>query len=85
MGETVSGIIEIQGGAVEQQIDEIYLTLHTNYKAERDDHTYEKTATINHYLIHQSFTISQMKREKYHLVFNCHLRHHLQLVIKGLD
>jgi sporulation-control protein len=57
LGEEVSGVIEIQGGSVQQQIDELFLTLHTNYKVERDDHTYEKTATINHYLIHESFTI----------------------------
>lgn len=57
LGETVSGKIEIQGGAVEQQIAEIYLTLHTNYKIERDDHTYQKVATINHYLINQSLMI----------------------------
>lgn len=37
LGETVTGIIEIQGGAVQQQIAEIYLTLHTNYKIERDE------------------------------------------------
>lgn len=57
LGETVSGKIEIQGGAVQQEIAEIYLTLHTNYKVEKDDHTYQKTATISHYLINQSFTI----------------------------
>lgn len=58
LGETVSGVIEITGGAVEQEISEIYLTLHTNYKMERDDHTYYKDATIQHYLINQSFTLS---------------------------
>ncbi|USK58384.1 sporulation protein [Peribacillus asahii] len=57
LGETVSGVIDVQGGTVEQKIDEIYLTLHTNYEVESDDHTYQKTATINRYLITQPFVI----------------------------
>ena len=64
LGETVSGIVEITGGAVEQEISEIYLTLHTNYKMERDDHTYYKDATIQHYLINQSFTISANEKRE---------------------
>lgn len=64
LGETVSGKIEIQGGAVQQEIAEIYLTLHTNYKVEIDDHTYQKTATISHYLINQSFTILPNEKRK---------------------
>lgn len=68
LGETVSGKIEIQGGAVQQEIAEIYLTLHTNYKVEIDDHTYQKTATISHYLINQSFTI--LPNEKREIPFS---------------
>lgn len=71
LGDMVSGKVEIQGGAVEQRIAEIYLTLHTNYKIERDDHTYQKTATINHYLINQSFTI--LPNEKREVAFSFQL------------
>ena len=33
-GEDVQGIVEIQGGKVEQQINEIYLSIHTQYVKE---------------------------------------------------
>lgn len=71
LGETVSGIVEITGGAVEQEISEIYLTLHTNYKMERDDHTYYKDATIQHYVINQPCTI--LPNEKKELPFHFQL------------
>lgn len=71
LGEEVSGVIEVQGGSVQQHIDEIYVTLHTNYKIESDDHTYYQTATINHYLINESFTI--LPNEKRQIPFSFQL------------
>ena len=36
-GEEIKGIVEIQGGNVEQQINEIYLSINTQYVKESND------------------------------------------------
>lgn len=63
-GETVQGIVEIKGGKIDQQIDEIYLSLNTTYLRESDDRKYNVTATIDRFRITTPFTIrSNEKRE----------------------
>jgi sporulation-control protein len=63
-GETVKGVVEIQGGKVEQQIDDIYLSLNTNYLKESDDRKYSVTATIDRFRITQPFTIGKNERKE---------------------
>ena len=36
-GEEIKGIVEIRGGNVEQKIDDIYLSVNTQYVKESDD------------------------------------------------
>jgi sporulation-control protein len=56
-GETVNGVVEIRGGKVEQQVDEIYLTLNTTYLRESDDKKYTVTAEIERFRITTPFVI----------------------------
>ncbi|WP_423798846.1 sporulation protein [Neobacillus sp. SAB-20_R2A] len=63
-GETVKGVVEIKGGKVDQQIDEIYLALNTTYLKESDDRKYTVTATIDRFRITTPFKINvNEKRE----------------------
>ncbi|MGM9926495.1 MAG: sporulation protein [Bacillus sp. (in: firmicutes)] len=57
-GEYIRGIVEVKGGAVEQQIEEIYLSLHTRYIKESDDKKYEKTAVIERIRLNEPFVIA---------------------------
>jgi sporulation-control protein len=56
-GETVNGVVEIKGGKVEQQVDEIYLTLNTTYLRESDDKKYTVTAAIERFRLTTPFSI----------------------------
>jgi sporulation-control protein len=56
-GETVNGVVEIKGGKVEQQVDEIYLTLNTTYLKESDDKKYTVTASIDRFRLTTPFTV----------------------------
>ena len=55
------------------------LNYQKNYKIERDEHTYQKTATIDHYLINQSFTISA--NEKREIPFSFQLPYETPLTV----
>lgn len=56
-GDTINGVVEVKGGSVEQQIDDIYLTLMTSYIREYDDKKVEDEAVIGKYRLTKSFTI----------------------------
>lgn len=56
-GEDVEGIIEIKGGSTEQNIDEIYLTINTNYEKEEDDKVVQKQAVISTIKLNEPFVI----------------------------
>jgi sporulation-control protein len=56
-GETVNGVVEIKGGKVEQQVDEIYLTLNTTYLRESDDKKYTVTAAIDRFRVTTPFVV----------------------------
>jgi sporulation-control protein len=56
-GEAVKGVVEIKGGKVEQQVDEIYLTLNTTYLKESDDKKYTVTAAIERFRLTTPFVI----------------------------
>ena len=45
-GDVVSGVTEIKGGNVDQQIDTIYLTLYTTYLKEANDKEYYDKAVV---------------------------------------
>jgi sporulation-control protein len=56
-GEELRGVVQIRGGNTEQQIDDIYLSLHTTYIKESDDKKYTATAQIDRFRLTQSFLI----------------------------
>ncbi|MEH7437068.1 sporulation protein [Neobacillus drentensis] len=68
-GETVQGVVEIKGGKVEQQIDEIYLSLNTTYLKESDDRKYNVTATIDRFRLTTPFTIRSNERKEIPFTF----------------
>jgi len=63
-GETVNGIVEIRGGKVDQQVDDIYLSLNTTYLKESDDKKYNVTATIDRFRVTSPFTIGKNERKE---------------------
>ena len=58
-GEEVRGVVQIRGGSTEQNIDDIYLSLHTTYIKESDDKKYTATAQIDRFRLTQSFRIKE--------------------------
>ncbi|WP_223593214.1 sporulation protein [Neobacillus bataviensis] len=68
-GETVKGVVEIRGGKVEQQVDEIYLALNTTYLRESDDRKYTVTATIDRFRLTTPFTIRSNERKEIPFTF----------------
>jgi sporulation-control protein len=62
-GETVKGVVEIKGGKVEQQVDEIYLTLNTTYLRESDDKKYTVTAEIERFRLTTPFVIGAIEKK----------------------
>jgi sporulation-control protein len=58
-GEEVRGVVQIRGGSTEQNIDDIYLSLHTTYIKEADDKKYTATAQIDRFRLTQSFVIKE--------------------------
>ncbi|AZU63025.1 sporulation protein [Neobacillus mesonae] len=61
-GETVKGIVEIRGGKIDQQIDEIYLSLNTTYLRESDDRKYSVNTTIDRFRLTTPFQIGKNER-----------------------
>lgn len=64
-GEKVTGVVEIVGGNMEQQIDEIYLSVMTTYIKEFNDRNINKQATIEKMKIVEPFRLVAMKDVKF--------------------
>ncbi|WP_415817434.1 sporulation protein [Mesobacillus thioparans] len=90
-GEEVRGIVEIRGGNVEQNIDDIYLSLHTTYIKEKDDRKYTATAQIDRFRLIQSFSIKENETKEIPFTFRLPLEMPLTMgrtkvwVSTGLD
>ena len=57
VGEALEGVVTIQGGDVEQEIDSIYLSLLSEYEDEINDKKVRKTVVLEKCQLQQSFTI----------------------------
>jgi sporulation-control protein len=68
IGEEVRGVVKIIGGEVEQSIDEIYISLMTQYKREINDKKVTETVPIAKFLISKPFIIKP--REQLDLNFS---------------
>ena len=63
-GEEIRGIVEIRGGNVEQKIDDIYLSVNTQYMKESDDRKYRVAATIEQVRLASAFTVAANERRE---------------------
>lgn len=78
-GQQVSGIVEIAGGNVEQQIDGIYLSVKTTYEREVDDKKVTEQVTIGEYQLTQPLMVSP--NEKKEIPFSFELPLHTPITI----
>ncbi len=58
VGEQLTGIVEIRGGNVGQEIDDIYVSLKTTYVKESDDKKHTQQGVIGKYRISEKFMIA---------------------------
>lgn len=90
-GEEVRGIVQVRGGSIEQQIDDIYLSLHTTYIKESDDKKYTATAQIDRFRLTQAFLIKANETKEIPFTFRLPLEMPLSMgrtkvwVSTGLD
>lgn len=63
-GEELQGVVEIRGGSVEQRIDDIYLSIHTQYIKETNDKKYHTTATIEQVRLASAFTLAANEQKE---------------------
>lgn len=56
-GGVLSGVVYIEGGDVEQQVDRIYLSIKTHYIRESNDRKMQETAVVAKYLLTERFTL----------------------------
>ncbi|QFT89022.1 Sporulation-control protein spo0M [Bacillus sp. THAF10] len=68
-GEILSGVVEITGGSTEQKIDEIYLSLLTNYIKESNDTKVQQQAVLEKMKIVDSFVISANEKKEIPFTF----------------
>ncbi|WP_257347528.1 sporulation protein [Pseudalkalibacillus decolorationis] len=63
-GEMIKGVVEINGGKVEQHIDEINLYLMTEYIREVDDNKVKQAHTLDSVRVAQDITIAANEQKK---------------------
>ncbi len=70
-GGQIKGVVEIQGGNTQQQLNDVYLTVKTKYVKESDDKKYHVTGVIDQFRLIESMTLE--KNERKTLPFSFHL------------
>lgn len=63
-GETVTGIVDIKGGNVEQQVDEIYLSVMTSYEKEVNDRKVKENVIIQKCRLTEGFVLKADERKE---------------------
>ncbi|MGG6313815.1 sporulation protein [Paenibacillus macerans] len=64
LGGELRGTVYVEGGQTDQSIDNIYLTLKTNYIRESNDRKIRETGTIAKYLIAEGFPLRAGERKQ---------------------
>ncbi|MGN7479094.1 sporulation protein [Solibacillus silvestris] len=64
LNENITGVVEITGGSTEQQIDAIYLSLHTNFIREIDDKKINDQAMLHEYKLNEPFMIQANEKRQ---------------------
>ncbi|PIC03710.1 sporulation protein SpoOM [Anoxybacillus flavithermus] len=70
LGESITGVVEVTGGNIDQQIDDIYLSLCATYIKEVDDRKVTKHAIIEKWRIAQSFVIHAGEKKQFPFSFS---------------
>jgi len=70
-GETVSGIVEVTGGSIDQEVAAIYLSLNTVYLKESDNRKYNVNTVIERYKITDPFLVRSGEMKQ--IPFSCKL------------
>ncbi|WP_068774229.1 sporulation protein [Paenibacillus sp. FJAT-26967] len=78
-GEEVEGVVHIRSGQIEQHIEEIYISLVTQYKREANDRTVTETREIAKYLVSDPFTLRP--NEETEVPFRFRLADHTPLTV----
>ncbi|GKS10308.1 sporulation-control protein [Paenibacillus chitinolyticus] len=78
-GEEVEGVVHIRGGQVEQRIEEIYISLVTEYKREVNNSRVKETREIAKYLVSEPFTLGP--NEEMEVPFRFRLAEHTPLTL----
>lgn len=63
-GDEVSGKVSIQGGKIDQDIDEIYLKVMTSYEREKDDKKIHEECVIGKFRLTEKFTIHANEKKE---------------------
>lgn len=64
VGGDISGIVYIEGGQVDQQVDRLYLFIKSEYIREHDDRKVRETATIAKFLVSDRFNLRAGERKE---------------------
>ncbi|MFU0789577.1 MAG: sporulation protein [Virgibacillus proomii] len=74
-GETVEGVLEVEGGNSEQQIDKVYVSILTNYTVESSDKEYTNNRhMIKRYQLTDAFVIKPEEKKSIPFSFQLPLR-----------
>ena len=69
-GGTINGVVRITGGNVDQQVDDVYAYIQTQYIRERNDHKMYEKATIAKFLLAGKFTIAANQHYEFPVSFH---------------
>ncbi|MUG71911.1 sporulation protein [Paenibacillus validus] len=64
VGGAISGVVRVQGGSTEQQVDRIYLYIKTSYVKEENDHKVTREAEIGKFLLTDAFLLRPDERKE---------------------
>ena len=56
-GDMISGIVRIEGGRVDQEVDDVYAFVMTRYLREQNDSKREVEAAVSKFLLAGKFTV----------------------------
>ncbi|MCQ6563271.1 sporulation protein [Paenibacillus mendelii] len=68
-GDTISGVVRIQGGRVDQQVDDVYAFVKTRYVKEQNDTKMDVEATLSKILLARKFTVEAEQVYEYPVSF----------------
>ncbi|MDF2958902.1 MAG: sporulation protein SpoOM [Paenibacillus sp.] len=68
-GDTITGVVVIQGGRVNQEVDDVYAFVKTQYVQEKNDQKVTVEATVGKFLLASKFTVEAEQNYEYPFSF----------------